>query len=333
MTSEEAALLLFEEAMSFTYPAALRAAAALGVADHLSDGPRTPAELAEACGADADALHRILRLLAGRDVFREDADGRFRLMPKGGALRAGAPMSARSAILMFTDDLFWTTTQRLATSAREPEPSFEKVFGMALDRYFDDGDRAALFYEGMAVVSDAENPAIAQSYDFPAAGTVVDVGGRSGSLLLTVLRRNSGLHGVLFDIDPMPAAQPLDIGDVADRWETRQGDFFDGVPAGDVLVLKRILHNWDDEDCVRILLGCRQALEPGGRVLVIDAIIPDGNGAHQSKGMDVMMLAALTGRERTAAQLERLFAAAGLRLERVIATPSVMSIAEAVAAA
>src|SRR5918994_7295502 len=93
-----------------------------------------------------------------------------------------------SAILMLTDDMFWATSQRLATSAREPDPSFETVFGMPLDRYFDDSDRATLFYEGMAVVSDAENPGIAQSYDFPAEGTVVDVGGRSGSLLLTVLR-------------------------------------------------------------------------------------------------------------------------------------------------
>jgi hypothetical protein len=330
MSGEESALLLFEEAMSFTYPAALRAAAALGVADHLADGPRTPAELADACDADADAVHRILRLLAGRDVFREDTDGLFHLTAKGDALRAGAPTSARSAILMFTDDLFWTTAQRLATNAREADPSLEKVLGMPLERYFDDGDRAALFYEGMAVVSDAENPAIVQSYDFPARGTVVDVGGRSGSLLLSVLRANPRLSGVMFDIDPAPTG-PLDVADVADRWHTVQGDFFDEVPAGDVLVLKRILHNWDDRDCVRILEGCARALRPGGRVLAIDAIIPGDNRAHQSKGLDVMMLAALTGRERTAAQIERLFAAAGLRLERVIDTASVMSIAEGTA--
>jgi hypothetical protein len=109
------------------------------------------------------------------------------------------------------------------------------------------------------------------------------------------------------------------------------GDFLTELPPGDVYVLKRILHNWDDRDCVTILRNCAQALAPGGRVLVIDAIIPDGNGAHQSKGMDVMMLAALTGRERTEAELGRLFTAAGLRLERVVATPTPMSIAEGVA--
>lgn len=332
MTSDESALLLFEEAMAFTYSAALRAAAALGVADHLAGQPRTPADLAAACDADADGLHRIMRLLAGRDVFREDADGRFHLMPKGEALRSTAPMSARSGILMFTDELFWSTSQQLATSVKDADPSLEKVLGMPMSRYFEDADREALFYEGMATVSDAENPVVARSYEFPARGTVVDVGGRSGAFLLTVLRDHPGLHGVMFDLDPAADGRPLDLDGVAGRWKTVQGDFFETVPPGDVLVLKRILHNWDDEDSTRILANCRRALAPGGRVLVVDAIVPEGNAAHQSKGMDLMMLAALTGRERTAEQLEPLFAAAGLRLDRVIVTPSVMSIAEGVAA-
>jgi len=331
MAGEESALLLFEDAMLFTYSAALRAVAALGVADHLADGPRSSADLSVACGAGADGLSRIMRLLAGRGVFHEDAMGRFHLTRKGDALRTAAPLSARAAVLMLTDDMFWTTSHQLATNVCDDDPSFEKLFGMPLARHFDDPEREALFYEGMATVSDAEDQLVAGSYGFPRQGTVVDVGGRSGSLLLTVLRRNPGLHGILFDRDPVPTGRPLDIQDVADRWETAEGDFFIEVPPADVHVLKRILHNWDDDNSVRILTNCRRSLEPDGRVLVIDAVIPDGNAAHQSKSMDVMMLAALTGRERTAGQLDRLFDAAGLRLDRVVPTPSVMSIAEGVA--
>jgi hypothetical protein len=332
VTSEESALLLYEDAMAFTYSAALRAAAALDLADHLADRPRTPAELAAACGADADGLHRIMRVLAARDVFREDADGRFDLLPKGDALRTTASVSARSGILMFTDELFWSTSQRLATSVKDVDPSFEKVFGMPMARYLENTDREALFYEGIATVSDAENPAVARSYEFPARGTVVDVGGRSGALLLTVLRAHPGLRGVLFDLEPGSDGRRLDLDGVAARWQTVQGDFFEEVPPGDVLVVKRVVHNFDDEDAVRVLASCRRALAPGGRVLVVDAIPPQGNAPHQSKGMDLMMLAAVTGRERTAGQLEPLFAAAGLRLARVIPTPSPMSIAEGVAA-
>ena len=332
MTGEESALLLFEDAIAFTFSAALRAAAALGVADHLAGGARTPDELASACGASADGLHRILRLLAGREVVREDAEGRFHLLPKGEALRSTAPVPARPGILMLTDDLFWSTAQRLAASVTDAEPSLEKVLGMPLARYFEDRDREALFYEAIALVSDAENPVVARSYDFPGRGTVVEVGGRWGAFLLTVLRANPGLCGVMFDLDPAPDGRPLDRDGVDGRWTTVQGDFFESVPPGDLLVLKRVLHNFDDDDCVKILSNCRRALRPGGRLLWIDAIIPEDNAPHQSKGMDLMMLAALTGRERTPRQLAPLFAAAGLRLDRVIATPSPMSIAEGVAA-
>lgn len=328
MTDTESASLLFEDAMLFTYSAALRAVAALGVADHLADGPLSPGELGSACGADPDRLGRILRLLAARGVFREDGNGRFRLTRKGEALRTDAPTSARAPVLMLTDDMFWKTSHQLATTVCDGDATFEALFGIPLARHFDDGERERLFYEGMAAVSDAEDELVATSYEFPSSGTVVDVGGRSGSLLLAVLRRNPALRGILFDRDPVPTGRPVDNGKVTDRWETVQGDFFDEVPRGDVHVLKRILHNFGDEDCVRILANCRRALAEGGRVLVVDAVIPDGNGAHQSKSMDVMMLAALTGRERTAAQLGRLFGAAGLTLERVLRTPSVMSIAE-----
>jgi orsellinic acid C3-O-methyltransferase len=332
MTGEESALLLFEDAMAFTSSAALRAAAVLGVADHLAEGARTPDELASACGASADGLHRILRLLAGREVVREDAEGRFHLLAKGEALRSTAPLSARPGILMLTDDLFWSTSQRLAASVTDSDPSLEKVLGMPLARYFADRDRETLFYEAIALVSHAENPSVADSYDFPERGTVVEVGGRWGAFLLMVLRANPGLHGVMFDLDPAPDGRPLARDGVDGRFETVRGDFFDRVPPGDVLVLKRVLHNFDDDDCVRVLSNCRRALRPGGRVLWIDAIIPEDNTPHQAKGMDLMMLAALTGRERTPGQLQPLFAAAGLRLDRVIATPSPMSIAEGVAA-
>ncbi len=327
------ALFLFEEAMAFTYAAALRAAAALGVADHLAGGPRRAAELAAATGAEVDGLARVLRLLATRGIVRQDGEGRFHLEEAGVALRSDAPLPAAAAILMFTDDMFWRTTHGLAESLGDEDPSFEKAFGMPLARYFaGDAGKEALFYEGMAAVSDAENALLAGSYPFPETGTVADVGGRSGAFLLAVLRERPGLQGVLFDADPVPDGIPLDTVDVAERWEVVKGDFFADVPAADVHLLKRILHNWDDADCVRILTGCREGLAPGGRVLVIDAIVPPGNEPHQSKAMDVMMLAARTGRERSAAQLDRLFAAAGLTLARVIPTPSVMSIAEGVPA-
>ncbi|GAA4318970.1 SAM-dependent methyltransferase [Actinomadura luteofluorescens] len=332
MDAQQSALFLFEEAMGFTYSAALRAAAEIGVADHLAAGPRTTAELAAATGTGQDALYRILRLLAARDVVHEDEPGRFRLTARGDALRTDAPMSARAGILMFTDRMFWTVSHEAATVARDEATTFEQLFGTTIGGYFaENADTEALFYDGMATVSEAENALVAGSYSFPPAGTVVDVGGGKGGFLRAVLRANPGLHGVLLDQEEHVLGHHLlDGGDITGRWQVADGDFFDSVPAGDVYLIKRILHNWDDEKCVAILRNCRRAMKPDGRVLAVDAIVPAGNEAHQSKPMDFMMLAARTGRERTEAELHPLFEAAGLRLARVLPTASVMSIAEGV---
>ncbi|MER7333909.1 MULTISPECIES: methyltransferase [unclassified Micromonospora] len=328
----QSALALYEEAMGYTYAAALRAAAAVGVADHLVDGPRTPAELAAATGTDADALRRVLRLLAVRDVVRE-SDGRFALTDKGAALRSDSPVPARAGILMFTDTMFWTMSHRVASALGPERPAFADIFGSSLDAYFDgDAEVEALYYEGMETVSAAEHLILARAGDFPATGTVADVGGGRGGFLLTVLREHPGLQGVLLDRAEVVARHRLDAPDVAGRWKVVEGDFLREVPHADVHVLKRILHNWGDEDSVRILTNCRRVMPAHGRVLVIDAVVPEGNDAHQSKEMDFMMLAARTGQERTAAELEPLFTAAGLRLDRVVGTSSVMSIAVGVPA-
>lgn len=331
MDDQQSALFLYEEAMAYTISAALRTAAALGVADHLAEGPRTAAELADATGARADALQRVLRLLATRGIFHEDAEARFSLTERGRALRSDAEVPAESGILMFTDRMFWTMTHELPASTRDAHPEFRRFFGQSLAEYFDADPAAdALYYEGMATVSDAENALVARCCELPDTGVAVDLGGRNGSFLIAALRERPGLHGVLFDRPDAIDTSRLEAAGLDGRWETAPGDFFAEVPTADVYLVKRILHNWNDERSIQILRNCREAMKPGSRVLVVDAVIPAGNEPHQSKAMDLMMLAALTGQERTETELAPLFDAAGLRLSRIIRTPSVMSIAEGV---
>ncbi|MFD0396047.1 methyltransferase [Streptomyces nogalater] len=166
---------------------------------------------------------------------------------------------------------------------------------------------------------------------FP-TGTVVDVGGGHGGLLLEVLRRQPGLHGVLHDQAHVLADHRLgDHDGIAGRWSTADGDFFSAIPPGDVYLIKRILHDWNDEQSAAILRNC-QAMAPGGRILVIDAVVPPGNLPHQSKTLDLMMMSSLVGRERTEGDFVQLFKDAGLRLQRIVPTPTVLSIVEAVSA-
>ncbi|MDF5756964.1 methyltransferase [Spongiactinospora sp. TRM90649] len=331
--AQASAIYLLDESVGYLYAASLRAAAQIGVADHLADGPRTAAELAEATGTDADFLYRMLRLLATRQIVREEDGGRFYLTPQGDALRTDNPVSVRDAILMTSAHTHWRSAGELVTALREGGPVFDRLFGLPYYEHIK-GEQSVdgVFHKGMASFSAAVDQLAVGSCDWPQEGVVVDVGGGTGGLLVQALLARPGLRGVLFDERHVLDGNRLgEVGDDS-RWETVAGDFFTEVPGGgDVYALKRILHNWSDEECVRILRNCREAMAPGGRVLVIDPVIPPGNTPDASKIHDLIMMMLLTGRERTEAELSRLLEEAGLRLTRVVRTGAPVAVIEAVA--
>lgn len=329
---ELAGIRLFDEMLGYVYSAALRAAAIAGVADHLVDGPKTPAELAADTGTKADHLFRVLRLLAMRGVFREDDHGRFELTPEAHLLRTDAEGSLRAAVVTFTDKAFWASHGELVESLRSGNPSFDHVFGTSFFEYFRDVASPEVFYSGMQAKSDSENPSIMRNYRFPPGATVVDVGGGYGGLLLDVLRQDPSLRGILLDLGEHVVSDHR-LGELGDdsRWELVAGDFFEECPPADVYLLKHIIHDWNDEQCVRILRNCRKAMSPGGRVLVLDAVIPPKNAPHTGKLYDIVVMSLLPGRERTEEEFRALLAKADLEVTRVIDTGFVASIVEAVA--
>jgi cyclopropane fatty-acyl-phospholipid synthase-like methyltransferase len=170
----------------------------------------------------------------------------------------------------------------------------------------------------MAAFSDVENVPVAAACEIPQGATVVDVGGGQGGLLLEVLRANPSARGILFDQEHALAGNRLSsVADLADRWQPVAGDFFKEIPAGDVFLVKRVMHDWDDASCVRILRNCTAAMRPDGRILVLDAILPAGDMPHQAKALDLLMMTLLPGHERTEEQFRQLFRAADLSLERI----------------
>ncbi|MET8825206.1 methyltransferase [Streptomyces sp. NPDC004610] len=331
---KRSAALLIDLAESYLFPAALRAAAATGVADHLADGPRDVAALAVATGSDPNSLYRVLRLLATRGLFDEAEHGTFRLTVAGDALRRDAPASVRAAILMITGPEMWLPAGELTRCVIDGGSVFESLFGKPFFAHFEQHpETTALFDDGMADVSRAEDGPSIAACSFAPGITVVDVGGGQGGLLREILTAHPSVRGVLFDRPHVLPGHRLDIPATTGRWELAEGDFFESVPPGaDTYVIKRILHDWEDEQCVTILRNCREAMAPGGRVLVVDSVLPTGNTPHQGKGLDLMMMASLVGRERTEAEFEALFRAAGLHLTRVIPTETVPSVVEGVAA-
>jgi hypothetical protein len=313
-------------------------AAKLGIADILQAGPLTAEELAKRVGAHPPHLKRILRALAGVGVFAVDRQGRFHLTKMAETLRSDHPDSLRSFALMLVDDYNWQAWGALGQAVIEGGSAFELVHGMSSFPYMQQHpEKEKMFAASMASLSVMENTAIARAYAFGRLRKLVDVGGAHGHLLTTILRSHEKIRGVLFD-QPQVIEEAAKTGfitapDIRDRCEAEAGDFFISVPGGaDAYVMKYVLHDWDDEKSLVILHNCRRAMAANGRVLVMDRVIKAGNRHSWSKLLDINMMVITGGKERTKQEFRSLFGRAGLRLRRVIATHSPLSILEAVAA-
>jgi hypothetical protein len=174
--------------------------------------------------------------------------------------------------------------------------------------------------------------AAVDTYDFSPFGIVVDVGGGYGELLAAILRGNPRAQGILFDQPHVvvDAEQHLIAAGVADRCARIGGDFFTAVPGGgDAYLLSQILHDWDDERCLKILKHCRRVMPESGKLLVVEIVLPDGEEPSFGKWLDLHMLVVASGRERTAAEYETLFCAAGFALTCIAPTPAGPSVVEA----
>jgi O-methyltransferase domain len=328
-TSERIAVVSM--ALGYVLGQALHAAAALGIADLLAAGPRTIDDLAQVTDAHGPSLYRVLRTLASAGVFVEKEPGHFAQTSLSETLRADVPGSIRTAVIWINDPMHYRSCGETLRSVTTGQPAFDDVFGLP---YFDylaaHPDAARVWDAGMACFSGLENEAIAHAYAFPPGAQVADIGGGQGGFLAEVLETDPSLRGLLYDL-PEVVADPrlLAATGLLERCETVGGDFFEFLPPGaDCYVFKRVLHDWDDETCVDLLRRCRQVLPATGRLLVIDAVIPPGNDPHPAKIVDLIMLTALAGRERTEAEFGGLLAAAGFKLTRVIPTHSMLSIVE-----
>jgi O-methyltransferase domain len=296
------------------------ALARLGVPDHLADGPLTASELASRVGAGADALARLLAAAAVYGLVTRDGSGRHALTPTGALLRTGAPGSARSLAVGYFSLPFWESAGRLAETVRSGERVNPAAPGGIYDYYQGQPDEAVWFARAMAQVTSILVGQLEQTGFKPlGSGRIVDVGGSRGTLLAHLLNTDPLATGVLFDRAEALAEAPAFLAEagVGDRVELAAGDFREEVPAdGDVYVLSQTLHNWDDEQVRTIVGNCHRASRAGGSLLVIEYVLPPGPEPSLAHVMDLIMLMAVGGRERTSAEHEALLGSVGYALAR-----------------
>lgn len=300
---------------------ALRIAAERNVADLLADGPKTAEALSRDTGIPAGTLGRLLRGLAGLGVFDESADGRFSNTEISSYMRSGASLSLRAMILIMNDDATLRGWQRLPAVLESGAPAFAAANGMPFFQYIAaDPKRSELMSKFMSGIYGPEGAKIAEGFPFGRFRSLVDIGGAQGHVLAEILERHPGITGALFDL-PRTAdvARQYLSGKGFAHCEVLAGDFMKSVPPGfHAYFVKSVLHDWDDETCVRILRHCREAMPADGRVLIAEIVVEPGKPVgHPYRLIDLEMMVTLGGKERTADEFARLLDGAGLKLEQV----------------
>jgi SAM-dependent methyltransferase len=329
------AIQLYQMAIGHYVSRALDLAARLGIADLLASGPLPASELAAKTTTDAQALRRVLRLLASVGVFSEGDDGAFALLPLGEALRSDVPGSARASVLLFAGVGIQDSWRELEWCVRTGEPAFRRHSPDADPFSGMDEEATKNFDAAMATFAPATAAAMAAAYDFSQFGTVMDVGGGNGAILIGLLGANPSLRGIVFDREGAAerARERVAAAGLSARCDAVAGDFFQGVPPGaDAYLLKHVIHDWNDGQSAAILRSCRRAMRPGARLLVAEGVYPPRiDQTLESRGAaanDVNMLVCTGGRQRSEEEFRALYGAAGFELSRIVPTAARLSVIE-----
>jgi hypothetical protein len=298
---------------------ALHAAVTLGLADHVAAGCAGPVELARRAGAPADRIERLIRLLVSMGVVEGGAGG-YRLTAVGELLRTGVPGSLRDLVSLYGAE-FHQVWGSFAAAVASGRSGFEEAFGRTLGEYLAADPAASERFQRAMAAGNAFFAAVPAVHDFSSCATVVDVAGGSGALLAEVLRASPGTRGVLVDL---PHATPIARRNLGaafgpERFEVLAGDVFEAVPPGaGAYLLSRVLQDWEDDACVKLLSNCRTAMPEGAALLIVERVIPAevsaGTAGRLPLLWDLHLMTMAGGRQRTLDGYESVLSAAGLRL-------------------
>lgn len=307
------------------------AAAELGIADMLAEGPRSIEELAQASRSHAPSLYRMMRALASVGIFSETKDKQFQLTPMAEYLKTDA---MRSIALMFNSDWSDKAWGYFLDSVKTGGTAFEKAHGMSVSDWIEKNPHAAkVFNEANAIKAGGSHRAIVDVYNFSGISTLTDVGGGLGILMVEILSANPLMKGFVADISSVIQKTEKMIQDsgIEDRCQAIECDFFRSIPSGsDAYLMSNILHDWPDEQCRIILKNCRQAMKKESRLLVVEMLIPSGNEPSIAKLLDLEMMVITGGRERTEEEFKNLFESSGFKLSRIIPTKENICILEGI---
>lgn len=300
------------------------AVAELELADLLADGPLPIEVLAKRTQTHAPNLYRMLRALESTGIFEQTSPGVFGNTPASECLRRHLPGSnwAWIRFTLCSGAPVFEGWRGVTLALRNGRPGFDQVTGQNAWSHFQANPQVyTIFNQAMRDLSAAISPAVAASFDWRRFPVIADIGGGIGAQLSSILDAHPSCRGILFD-------QPTVVAECTDsRIERVGGDFFKEVPVrADAYVMRWILHDWSDDECVAILSNVRKSASPDARLMVVDSVISEAPDFDMGKWMDLNMMVMTSGRERTATEFRDVLARAGLAVEQIVPTPSPLSI-------
>jgi O-methyltransferase domain len=296
------------------------------IADTLLAGPKSSKEIAKCFRFDAAALQKLLRILCTVNVLEEERD-LFSLTPVGKYLCHSHPDSLKD--LLFWDETRWGPLGKLGDTLKTGTESFSLLYG---EGYFDhlskQPDLQKAFDRHMRSVSFQENQILAGLLPLRGCTHLIDVGGGEGGLLAAILEKNSSIQASLFDLpETIDAVSATLKKKYPGRITCLKGSFFEPIRAAcDAAILKRVLHDWNDAQCIDILKQVKGVLPPNGELYLIETVLKGKEDTLLVRLFDLFLLTVFGGKERTLADYEQLLTKAGLHLAQIIETSSSMSI-------
>ncbi|MEZ5041657.1 MAG: methyltransferase [Saprospiraceae bacterium] len=305
----------------------------LGIADLLKIGPKSVSELAKTTQSNEDALHRLLRMLSSIGIFSELGEGLYGNNSLSDVLQSDIPGSIRNYARWLGTQLHWEIIKNMDHAIQTGKPSFHRLYPdldpfEALIQYPEDHQ---VFQEAMTGLSDAEGYAIAAAYDWTVFDTILDVGGGHGQLMSILAKKVPQTQFTVFDLPHVIEVTRNRLSaEGLNNIKAISGSFWDHIPGPvDLIVMKHIIHDWDDEQAIDILKMCKKALTPNGKIMVCEWLITENPDSISAKVLDIEMLTGPGGRERTAKQYDLLFQKAGLKLAQIVDTEGSIKLIEA----
>lgn len=312
--------------IGFANSSVINALIQTGVIDELGDTAKTLDQLAGRLKLNRDVLFRVLRFAISLDILSVD-NSLYSLSESGRYLLEGIPGSVRRGLELMGTEPWRKSWNNLVSSMKNGQASFTNTMGEPFFEYLKaHPDNAALFNSWMTANSNASADVIPVSYDFTPFDTVCDIAGGHGRLLKSILLAHPKLHGILFDMETVVKDHMLT--ELGNRVTIVGGDFFIEVPKADVLIMKHIIHDWNDDKAIQILKTCRKSMGQNSRLLILERVIKDGSDSA-SLFLDLHMQVMVGGKERTADEFDELLRRSELHMKRIIPTSTPVNIIEA----